>query len=69
MTEEEMQACLKAGNLAGTPSECCALEVAFAFGRTGVLLEVIEELETMDCSMSARDAAVDLKQSYVLDLT
>lgn len=33
MTEDEMQACLDAGDLPGTPSEARAIERAFALGR------------------------------------
>jgi len=64
MTEAEMQACLETGDLPGTPSEVRAIERAYALGRVNALAEVIAELDSMHCSLSARDAAVDLRQTY-----
>jgi hypothetical protein len=68
MTEDDMQACLEAGDLGGRPSEVRAIEKAFTFGRKRALADVIAELDSMSCSMSARDAAVDFRQSYEADL-
>lgn len=64
MTEDEMQACLDAGDLPGTPSEVRAIELAFTLGRKSMLGEVLAELDGMHSSMSAYDAAVDLRQIY-----
>jgi hypothetical protein len=40
----------------------------YAATRQALLREIIEELAQMDCSLSARDAAVDLRQSYADEL-
>jgi hypothetical protein len=64
ITEDEMQECLEAGELGGTPSEVAAIERAFAFGRIEAIGEVLAELDRMHSSMSAYDAAVDLRHIF-----
>lgn len=49
MTEDEMQACLDAGDLPGTPSEARAIEHAFALGlrRCEALREALQDISDM----------------------
>jgi hypothetical protein len=64
MTDDIMQSCLEAGNMGGTPSEVRAIELAFEHGREQMLGEVLAELDAMHSSMSAYDAAVDIRHIY-----
>lgn len=68
MTDDEMQACLEAGDLPGTPSEVRAIEKAYALGRRRAVADVLAELDAMHSSMSAYDAAVDVRHMYESDL-
>lgn len=64
MTENEMQACLTAGELGGTPSEVRAIELAFSLGRIRGVAEALAEVDSLASDFSAYDAANELRHMY-----